>query len=552
MGKERYIQNYFGIKYRSTYNISVKCPFHDDEIASAGINFQKKLYNCFKCGGMTFDQLYKRLIQFHPQGERVNSHENEKRKKIPKLNINLQEYGEQYLEKRGLTIDKIPIEWEIVDQYTNDEGKFERMYGYIIFESVDGYITGRNLLEELVDIKRPKYSNEPNPKHLFWIDKQKDNKVIFLVEGIFDALSLYELGIRNICCSAGSNISKDHANEIAHSFRDYTVLIIYDRDPAGYKGAIEVSNKFKEYQVDHVILELPKQLESNDLNEALVKNKDKLYIWLSAILDKYFPDDTAYVNKLFRGKHMDPLNILPTGIIELDKKLTGGFKDGGHIIAGNTGIGKTSLIFNLSVNAVTKYGKRVMVNSCEISKRQSWARIATQFSEFTWEELEEEPKKLEDDSYKLVEEISKDIIVVNGWPLKRIVQEADQFDVIMIDYIQRVREAYGSDESATRFLINNYVSTLTDLGALQGKICIMISSLGRAYYDKPDQFGLKESGSLDFMATTISRLSPSNKDNENFYWNLQKNNRGHKGNIKISGVDLGHCDFTDGKSEEII
>ncbi len=545
MTKEEYILNHFKFKQKPIAEVQVHCPFHSDDNPSAGINFNKRLFNCFKCGGLNFHQLYVKLNDLNKEKQEKNNTKRlyaKQRKLTKKVTKNLRSYGKDYLISRGLNLDNIPIEWEVCDDYGN-----KSLYGYLIFASIDGDIVARNLTKD----DRPKYMNERGDKHLFWVDKEPLNKIVFLVEGIFDALSLYELGIRNICSTNGAKIGNKNADNVAFGFKDYTVLIIYDNDSIGYLGAKEVAANFQKFEVDHAIIEMPKSL-GQDINEALVTDKDRTEIWLGKILDRFSPNDVHYTSKLFRSSSVRSLNILPTGIEELDDMLTGGFKDGGHIISGAPGTGKTAFIFNMAVNAVTYYNKRVMVNSCEISKRQSWARIATQHSKYTWEELEQEPRLLEESAYTEVQEISNNLVVVNGWPLSRITREADNFDIIVIDYIQRVREAYGGDESATRHRINSYVSTLTDLGALQGKICLMVSSLGRAAYNKPDEYGLKESGSIEYMGATVSRISPiGDPMNGKFIWRVQKNTRGEIGIIRLSNVDLGHCNFSNVTAEKV-
>ena len=45
------VLDYYGADLkRSSGAGSVKCPFHDDTHASAGIDFNRNLFNCFTCG----------------------------------------------------------------------------------------------------------------------------------------------------------------------------------------------------------------------------------------------------------------------------------------------------------------------------------------------------------------------------------------------------------------------------------------------------------------------------------------------------------------------
>src|ERR1019366_1715103 len=44
------ISHYGADVYRTSGQGPIKCPFHDDKHASAGIDFSNNLFNCFTCG----------------------------------------------------------------------------------------------------------------------------------------------------------------------------------------------------------------------------------------------------------------------------------------------------------------------------------------------------------------------------------------------------------------------------------------------------------------------------------------------------------------------
>ena len=57
------IIKYFDIKYNPTLEwINIKCPLHDDNQESAGINLKKNYFNCFVCGSKSLMDLHKEIF----------------------------------------------------------------------------------------------------------------------------------------------------------------------------------------------------------------------------------------------------------------------------------------------------------------------------------------------------------------------------------------------------------------------------------------------------------------------------------------------------------
>lgn len=513
----------------------VVCPFHEDSSPSASINFSKKLFNCFKCNkGYSFVNLEKELKSMEKSnGSKETPIEVAKFNGKPLTKSQLDKLAIKYLKSRGV-YDAIPLKWQTISDYQD-----KALYGYLAFESYD---KDSVVLRNIIDEDRPKYRNPSGTKSLFYVCVSL-SKTLWLTEGLFDALTLHKLGVTNVATTNGAGGLGKNADAIAYSLRGKTVLILFDNDASGFKGAKKVSDKLAEFEVDHNIINFPAEL-GKDINEAFLKEPKKVTQFIKSIEDRYSPDDIGFINKQFSKDTFKPLNILPTGIPSVDKKLRGGFKDGGHIISGTTGIGKTALITAIAINGV-RHGKRVLINSCEIPKEQMWARVASTVEEMTWEYIEEHPYAIKPTTKEWLKELAKNLKIVVGWPTSRIIDMKDSYDVVIIDYIQRAPGANEVDENKSRHVIDNYVSQLTNLGALYGKISLIVSSLGRQAYDKPDQFGLKESGGLEYMGTTVSRLVQLS--DETLIWNLQKNTRGGPERIKLTNIDLGHCIFNKAK-----
>ena len=103
------------------------------------------------------------------------------------------------------------------------------------------------------DNAKPKYlfyegfrkSNELYGQDIIWMDPEakrqiQDTGYIVLTEGPFDVAKAYEAGLRNVVASFGSSLSEIQAQTLkimSEHFGIDKVLIIYDRDKAGQKGA---------------------------------------------------------------------------------------------------------------------------------------------------------------------------------------------------------------------------------------------------------------------------------------------------------------------------
>ena len=439
-----------------------------------------------------------------------------------------------YLESRGIT--KIPIEY-FYDNEEEIQGTRNPFYGYLCFVSEDGKkVVGRYLAGK-PNKENPRYRNEKGSKDLFYIHKNSSS-LLWLAEGIIDGLSLYELDIKNIASTnSTSGWAHEKSDEICYSLRGTTVVIIFDADSKGYLGAKKVAEELKQYEVDYAIVELPRSL-GEDINDALQKKPKELKLWVEAINQRLDPDDRKYTTALFTG-NVQPLMTIETGIKKMDSVLDGGFKDGAHVIAGSPGSGKTAISLGIAVHNIELFDRTAIVNSCELSKRQMWCRTASIKDPKVWSTLEKHPERATTKTKQWCKELAENLRIVVGWPINRIVQEAKHYDIIIIDYIQRVSGAYSGDESQSRALIDANIANLSDLGRDLGKVVIVVSSLARYGYNDPDSFAFKGSGNIEYVGTTASKLIPIAGDK--IVWNLQKDTRGGLCGKYSFRPDLGHC-----------
>merc|ERR1712000_126406 len=98
--------------------------------------------------------------------------------------------------------------------------------------------------------------------------------VAILVEGYFDAITLYQAGLRNVVASLGTAFSESHAR-LLNRFADQ-VIIIYDGDVAGLRAATRGLNTLIKVGLQVRVVLLP---EGDDPDEFVknhgVKKKNK-------------------------------------------------------------------------------------------------------------------------------------------------------------------------------------------------------------------------------------------------------------------------------------
>lgn len=118
--------------------------------------------------------------------------------------------------------------------------------------------------------------------------KNKDDKKIYICEGIFDAFSLEEYNKNAISCNSANNYAKliPFIKENNDNLKDYTFVLCGDDDAAGenFNSKLEALLSELNLKVEKVNIQEP----YHDINEMFVRNKD---VFIYAI------DNTLFVNK---------------------------------------------------------------------------------------------------------------------------------------------------------------------------------------------------------------------------------------------------------------
>lgn len=142
--------------------------------------------------------------------------------------------------------DYYPIVFPIYDEYNNPVG-----------------LSCRSILsdEERLILGLPKYKNTKFKKsnYLFGFNLSRNdillNKDVFVVEGNFDQISMFEAGVKNTVAVCGTAFSKNHLIKLSRYTDKITFFL--DGDAGGKKSTSQIFNKFINKGIKLRFIELP-------------------------------------------------------------------------------------------------------------------------------------------------------------------------------------------------------------------------------------------------------------------------------------------------------
>ncbi|NFD84816.1 DNA primase [Clostridium botulinum] len=274
-------RNYFGL-----------CPFHHEKTPSFSVSQDKQIYKCFGCGeaGNVVTYVMKTKNVAFPEAikilaERVNidieedkkENTNNPKDKIYKINVDAARYffnnliinknAINYFLNRGVTksiIKRFGLgyskdSWDGLLRHLKTKGytELDMLSAGLIIKSKNGsyYDRFRNRVMfpvfdyrgkvigfggRVLNNAKPKYLNSPetmvfkkgiNLYGLNYAVKENKDKVLIIVEGYMDCITLHQYGIKNSVASLGTALTTNQAR-LLKRYAD-KVIISYDSDTAG-------------------------------------------------------------------------------------------------------------------------------------------------------------------------------------------------------------------------------------------------------------------------------------------------------------------------------
>lgn len=252
-----------------TPGVNVNCPFHSDRTPSMSIRESDGAIYCHACGAKASS-----FVGFYEQYKKVSFKEAMRRlwkthigpaisyRRISSWAKRLQELPriKNWLaDKRGInatTAKMFRIGWDgerITIPITNE-------YGIPI--NIRRYHSKRTP-------KILSYGKGYGGNVLFPIDKlREDDASILLVEGEWDAILAWQMGFNVLTTTSGATSWRDSFTE---AFKGREVIICYDNDKAGRKGAAQAAKEIAKVATRIRIVRLPVTGGLKDLTDYIVK-----------------------------------------------------------------------------------------------------------------------------------------------------------------------------------------------------------------------------------------------------------------------------------------
>jgi DNA primase len=225
------------------------------------------------------------------------------------------EYAGSYLKNRGISDEIIeefqlgysPASWETVASFLKKKGVssremlqsglvlerkqgsgcYDRFRNRIMFPIFDVNMQVAGFGGRMMDDAMPKYMNSPETtvyvksRILYGLHKVKhicrQKGSVYIVEGYFDFLSLYQHGIKNCVATLGTALTADHIRMLKGYAPKMT--LVFDSDVAGLNAAKRSIKLFFQEGVDIRILILP---DGYDPDSFVMAKKKGAFIQLAS------------------------------------------------------------------------------------------------------------------------------------------------------------------------------------------------------------------------------------------------------------------------------
>lgn len=281
-------------------NYVALCPFHIEKTPSFNINIKKKFYYCFGCGTSgNLHQLVKEQIgkiSVYKKNKPTKVIITNKSKKLRFLML-ITEYFKKnvtstknlcinYLRNREITSEIIKtfkigylfdpklMPFYITHIKNNEEYNtiLKIINKRVIFPlyNIHNFVIGFS--GRCLDESKPKYLHIPTTdlfkkKKLLYgynLAKQEEEtkKIITIVEGFFDVISLRIKKIHNVVAVLGTNISNKQLHILSNTAKK--IILCYDNDLAGNIASTKIHNKLTTRFIRTKALNLPKNYDPDN------------------------------------------------------------------------------------------------------------------------------------------------------------------------------------------------------------------------------------------------------------------------------------------------
>lgn len=441
--------------------------------------------------------------------------------------------AQSYLQARGISVDTALSFWIGYDPAADPANPEQKKHPCkrIILPTSPTHYVARSIQSD-TGKQFQKMNNKGGTPSIFNERALYDEsvKTVFVVEGIFDALSIIEVGAAAVALNSTSNADK-LIKRLEERPTQASLIICMDND--GKAGTAQAVHTLKEgmerLKVNYAIANISG--EYKDANEALVEYRSSFESAVAEaqrrVSDR--PDNvTAYIDDLMQSdidRFMEA-GERKTGYKNLDEK-TGGLYSGLYVLAAISSLGKTTFAHQMA-DQLAAAGHDVIFFSLEQSRLELVSKSLTRTlaqrdprSEITSLSLRrgynEKDRAAAAAEYK--KQIGNRLSIIEGnfgcdtgfvcSYVRQYVQRTGTRPIVVVDYLQILQpEQTGSGRTQTiREMVDQTVTSLKRLSRDLDLTVIVISSVNRGNYLMPIDFeSLKESGGIEYSADVIFGL----------------------------------------------
>lgn len=507
-------------------------PAHQDAHPSMGYNEKNQTVHCFACGA-TYDI-------FDLVGQEENLTDFPSKMKA----VNRRYGGGEVIRVTAKPTQAFPYKegGGRSDTYFTGRGLSDetvRRFGLVVengYAVLPVFAEGvcRSVCRRAIDpAVEPRYQNSRGAMQI-WNSAAMERaagEALFVTEGIFDALSLEELGFPAVALCGAANTGKlvQKIDEYVPVAWPERVILAGDADAAGQGMNEKLREQLTARGIACAVLALPDGCK--DVNEALVKNRDALQAACEAAIAPQGVQQQPTLEDEFLA-YLDRRGwaaVMSTGIAGLDKALDGGLHAGLTVLGAVSSMGKTSLMLQMA-DTLASAGRNVLFITIEMSRMELIAKSAVRGTKERARplldgRLPEEKVRGLISAYRQktggrVELWEPDAPLTPAFLDEKVSAFCAQHEspVLFLDYLQLVAPARaGMTEKQTA---DAAVAMLKQLARRYDMPVMAASSLNREAYRpgsaEPGLSAFKESGSVEYSADLLLVLKyRTDADREN-------------------------------------
>lgn len=400
------------------------------------------------------------------------------------------------------------------------------------------------------------------PVGLLQVIKNRDKKIdstqtpepVFVVEGLFDAPSIYEVGGDAIALNGTGNVEP-----IIWAFKEFgikrPIILSMDTDEPGKKAQKTNFDKLKNAGLE-VFDEplIPEILGYKDANELLLVDREYLKSRVEELRHLPVREFEETLNRSKQNQFRDRLlersqnPPIKTGFPTLDSTLflDGGFRPGLYIIGAISSLGKTTftlqiadqiatagtdvIFFSLEMpeseimgKSVSRYTLKNLYDSGALSpqslpdiRAKSLNDIYRHYSDDSNGDIDRAIRQYFDDTgehLRIVEGLGNIDADTIRTEVEKHIRYTGRVPVVFIDYLQLLvqpRDEYGKRRNMTdKQIVDANIFALKQISRDYNAVIFGISSFNRDNYSEPVSMkSFKESGAIEYSSDVLIGLEP--------------------------------------------